>query len=243
MMVMSDIQDRRRAAGRCWKWFVCGALLLMALPTFWGCQRPVGGSCDYKEHLGTVEVVRTVEGGIAGIFSSVNDPLLEQSFEMEIPKGAQVTLFRHYPASLSVRTKGSCTPYFVDLLSDESRAHGINIPLDADGRLTSEAAKMVDSAAGLFTDLLSDWPDARLLIYGYAAGDYTEEYRYNLARHYEQQFRCEFIKSGLRPKQVRVADGVLADKQFLQHASEGNCAQLFFLLTPDQANHSHGATD
>ncbi len=224
--LIENKSTRSRGACQYLVWVV-GTLLLFLLLA--GCQPSVGGSCDYKEQLGTIEVITTVEGDVVGVFNPAIGHENSQLEGFQLPVMADFTLYQFYPATLSVRTTGSCTPFFINLVNDNKWSRSILVPLDEEGRETVATENRLKEVAAMFTILQENWPNAKLLLYGYGSQSYSSEYRLQLAHTYEQQIKRRFEELGLQPQHMVVTGGILPD-HLVTLNPEGNGVQVFFDL-------------
>ncbi len=207
--------------------WVAGILLLFFLLA--GCQPSVGGSCDYKEQLGTIEVITTVEGNVVGVFNPAIGHENSQLEGFQLPVMADVTLYQFYPATLSVRTTGSCTPFFINLVNDNKWSRSILVPLDEEGRETVATENRLKGIAAMFTTLQANWSSAKLLLYGYGSQSYSPEYRLQLANKCELQLKRNLEKLGLKSQHIILTSGALPE-HLVTLNPEGNGAQVFFDL-------------
>ena len=213
-------------ASPCSVWTL-GIVFLFVLLT--GCQQPVGGHCEYKEQLGILEVIKTVEGNVVGVFTPAIGHDNSQLEGFELPTMADLTLYQFYPATLSVRTTGSCTPFFINLTSDNNWSRSILVPLDEEGRETVETILRLKDVVAMLKTLQSSWPTADLLLYGYGSQGYSSEYRLQLAHKYEQQIKHRFEELGLLSQHMIVTGGILPE-HLVTLNPEGNGVQVFFDL-------------
>lgn len=139
-------------------------LILFAL-TFSGCTgRMVGGRCDYETVIGTVLISQKQDGPLAQFFPAGKG--FEQSkvrfspemdFQVRQPTDSKRSDIP-YPAELSAITKGSCTPYRLELLSSEYFSRGIFLSFNDSGQLTAAAQTRFDQLLLIFHRLDQSWP-------------------------------------------------------------------------------------
>jgi hypothetical protein len=139
---------------------------------------------------------------------------------------------KRYPARLSVLTEGSCVPVQLQILSDESVMQGIVLALDDEGRELEETRRSIVQIAETLNALSADWPQSSLLVCGQGADRYSAEYRWNLARRYEQRFRRNFTTLGIDPHRVKIVSGVLPERMLPAALDSVNGVQVFFQLQP-----------
>ena len=209
---------------------------LAVLPGVWalaGCQSLAGGPCLYEDQIGTVVVSSSGEKP-EGIFSAVDTWNERSRIRQERPlplTGAVFVEERHrYPARLSVIRKGSCVPVRLEVLSDASLMQGVLLALDEEGRETETTRQQIEQVAETFNQLKKYWPQSCLLVCGQGADKYSAEYRWDLARRYEQRFRRRFAELGIHSQCVRVVYGVLPKNMLPVSLDSVNGVQVFFAL-------------
>ncbi|EAT14512.1 hypothetical protein HTZ97_14225 [Desulfuromonas acetoxidans] len=219
-----------------WKIRRKGFLIAVVLLGLAGCQPFVGGHCCYERQIGTAVVQNTTEEGACAIFSAARPwSELSQAWQgrcLPFTNRNIAPSQRRYPARLSVITEGSCVPVRLQVLSDERMMQGVSLDLDEEGRESEAARQSVLQIVATFNALTRDWPQSCLLISGQGSDKYSAEYRWNLARRYEQKFREKFIDLGLEPQRVNVLSGALPDNRWPAMQDSAHGVQVFFQLQP-----------
>ena len=142
-------------------WCACLLLFLAA-----GCSRRiVGGPCEYETALGTAQLIRQPDE-LAGQFTPAGPVADAKLFALPSERIFQVhsdmddlRTDRPYPAELTFITEGTCTPFYLVLISFDSVCRGIFLPMSENGRLTGEGERMLAQVAEIFERLLPAWPE------------------------------------------------------------------------------------
>lgn len=212
------------------------AVVLLGLSGLGGCQPFVGGRCGYERQIGTAVVHSVTEEGACATFT----PARSWSELSQVWQGRCLPLTnrtiapsqRHYPARLSVITEGSCVPVRLQVLSDDRMMQGVVLDLDEQGRESEAVRQAMLQIVTTLNTLTGDWPQSCLLISGQGSDSYSADYRWNLARRYEQHFRQKFIDLGLEPQRVNVLSGALPDNRLPALEDSAHGVQVFFQLQP-----------
>lgn len=159
-----------------------------------GCsQKMVGGACDYESRLGTAQVVAQGEEPLARFIVAGKgfvNTWVRYSPDMLFPFYGKTASEREdvpYPARLSVITRGSCTPYRLTLLSNQSFSQGIFFPVHEVATLQVEATQTLSEIATLYRRLAPVWPKLMIDVCGQTVQQGSSEYNFSLGNRYAQR--------------------------------------------------------
>lgn len=211
------------------------AVVLLGLAGLGGCQPFVGGRCVYKRQIGTAVVHSVTEEGACATFTPARSwSELSQVWQGRcLPLQTALSRLRSVIIPLdSVITEGSCVPVRLQVLSDDRMMQGVVLDLDEQGRESEAVRQAMLQIVATLNTLTGDWPQSCLLISGQGSNSYSADYRWNLARRYEQHFRQKFIDLGLEPQRVNVLSGALPDNRLPALEDSAHGVQVFFQLQP-----------
>ena len=185
---------------------------LLLLPTL-GCSQMVGGTCSYETLYGTARVVDFKDNKVLAQFNpdkqNFNNEKVSfsRNYQFQLKQPIDGNIGDIYPAELSIITKGSCTPFRLRLLANETHSTGLFIPLDQEGRFPTETPMQIEQIATVFKQLFKHWTHLQLNICGQTTPEGTHEYNLSLGQRHAQKIAKKLEKAGIPSQQIQVISG------------------------------------
>ena len=232
--------------------------LFLLLPLAWslsGCSRPVGGPCEYESRIGIARVVAEKEGEILVNFDPLASPFttgfvpFSATSRLAVAKQPIDGMGSIYPARLEIMTKGSCTPYRLNLLATRHTHRPIFLEFDPAGQVLPETAQQIQQIASIFDELRTLWPQLRLRLCGRSSPAVSPKEISDIARQYANTVARKLELSGIpteRINTIAVAESSCPDSHGMSDAANGVwlCFQLTAKTVPttvDRDIRKHGS--
>ncbi len=183
-----------------------------------GCAPVVGGPCDYKK-LRSVATVEQVEGNISTLLVATHySDYVPERDRLRITSSKPLAVNETLPATINIITKGSCTPYSVDIhVDDYLQITRSVIYFTPQGQPDANSTDTVKQVTRKMHALLQTHPHAVFKLHGHTDFSRSSEYSASLGYHYANLIQKLFIAEGIAQQNLRILSHGKEAAEHTQH--------------------------